>query len=343
MTKTVVNLIGFDLTFSNGISVDDFFHWMVSAENTPIPVNGYTNYIFTDIVDKFIVGLIICYKGDKKILATRKEKDSLEIDKIELKFNQESTQASIFCLDPTSKCGMFYSYHGGVSKINIAKIFQKIHNKIKESKIKEKARELSKLEKPTKINKEKARETFSENFNFNVKVRSLDIDKLLDEFSEYKELEITLSPAVEPAPAFRPLKSMTSSFRTLIRLDGTSNNSRKRDAIKNLWNNYKQGDTIKALRIAGKAMHGVAHDAKIGENLEHYDQLYLDDFIDILPDKKWEDYKDSEAVKRAIRKIRANPLIVPPPKAVSTWKKLINKKDVEVKKGASKEPQTEEA
>jgi hypothetical protein len=327
MSKTAVKLIGFDLTFSKGISIDDYFHWLVASEGKPISANGYTNYIFSDLHENYIVGLVICYKGDKKILATRMENNQLNIDKIELKSNQESTQATIFCIEPTSKTGMFYSYHGGVSRSNFASILGKIHDKIKASKIKEKIKELSKLGKPSKKNKYDATEDYNGSFVFNVRVQTHDIDTLISQFSEVSDVEITMGPAIQLSSELRPLQNVLNSVSTKFNLSRESDTAQKKSAIRDIWNTLTNKQAARTLKMSGKAMTGVQLDRQIGENLEHYDQIYLDDYIDLLPETKWSDYKDSEAIIRLIKKVKSRPLVIPEPKEVSNWKILPNKKD----------------
>lgn len=328
MTKTVVKLIGFDLTFASGINIDDFFHHLVISENNSIKAGGYQNYVIANLHKNYIVGVLLCYKGDKRLLATRNVNEELEIDKIELSDDQQSTQASIFCLEPVSKSGMFYSYHGGVSITNFAKVLKSIHDTIKKAKIKEKSRELSKLKSPSKKNQKDSRTAYIGDFSLNIKVREHDINTLISSFSDFSACEINLTPAVQLNSKFRALSNVASGYRTYVPLNGAKSADDKRNALQAVWDQIKHKDEIKGLKIWGKALTGAALDAKIGENIQHYQEMYLDDYIDLLPDSTWSKYTESEALENIVKVMRDQPLVFPAPPSDRKWKTLLNKKDI---------------
>jgi hypothetical protein len=328
MTKTEVKLLAFDLSFSTGITIDDFYRWMVASEEASITANGYTNHILVDIHQNYIVGVALCFKGDRKILATSEEGDLLSVEKIELKDNQNSTQAAIFCIDPNSLCGMFYSYHGGVSKSNFGNLLSKIHEKSLNEKIKGKATELSDFGKKSGSFFQKAQTYFPGQFTINFKFKSHDIDTLLSSFSQFNSLEMTISPALEQTSAFQPIINMSKSVRTAISFDGKISNEHKRSAILNWWHAQKNKELISKLKVVGKAVFGTALEEQLGDNLEHFDKLFLDDYIDALPNKDWRDYLNSEILKRLMKNVSSNSLIMPIAKPASTWQTSLTKKDI---------------
>jgi hypothetical protein len=328
MTKTVVKLIGFDLSFSAGISVDDFFHYLVLAETDSVRAGGYQNFIIADLHKDYIVGVLLCYKGDKMLLATRNQDEALAIDKIRLSADQKSTQASVFCIDPTSKSGMFYSYHGGVSVNNFAGVLKAINDRVKKDKISGKTKELSRLNSSTSKARGDAKSSYSGDFMLNVKVREHDIETLISSFSDFSSCEISLSPSIQISSSFTPLLNIASSYRMYVSLSGAVNSDDKRGAIRRIYDNIRYKGEIKALKVMGKALTGVAHDAKIGDNIEHYQQIFLDDYIDLLPNDTWDKYLESAALEKIVSAMMAHPLVFPAPKPIDSWKTLLNRKDL---------------
>lgn len=325
MSKTIVSVIAFDLKLSKGITMDEMFHWMVLEEKNAIKANGYASQIIPQLHNDYIFGALISYKGDKSFLTTLNGEKGLSIKKILLDENQNSTQASIFCIEPTSQSGMFFSYHGGVSATSFANTLKKIHDKLRLSKI----RELKK-EKPGAKNINLRQTAFSGEFSLVVKFTQLDMETLLQQFSNVSSMEVCLGPAIEPESMFRPFQALAKGFKTVVDLDGNQSPDGKIKAIRTFYNSIKEKKAIKSFKVAGKAIAGEKLSSQIGENLNHFGKMYLDDYINLLPsdDDVWDDFITCAATDKLLEIVKKNVAVIPPPKAVGSWKTLQNKKDI---------------
>lgn len=322
MSKTVVSVIAFDLNFSKGITMDEMFHWMVLEENNLIKANGYSSQIISQIHEGYIFGTLIAYKGDKSFLTTLKGDKGLSIKRILLSENQNSTQASIFCIEPTSQSGMFFSYHGGVSPTSFANTLKKIHDKLRLSKTREQKKEKSGA-------KNKGEELTGE-FSLVVKFTQLDMDTLLEQFSNVSSMEVCLGPAIEPESMFRPFQSLARGFKTVVDLDGNQSPDGKIQAIRSFYNSIKEKKAIKSFKVAGRAIAGEKLSSQIGENLNHFGRMYLDDYITLLPSDEdvWDDFIKCKATEKLLETVKKNVAVIPPPKSVESWKTMQNKKDI---------------
>lgn len=328
-TKTLVKTMAFGLGFSKNVLIDDFFKWTVNFERTPQVLGGYKHYIICDTHDNYIVGLILSLKGDRRILATRNENEKLNVDKIELAKNQDSTQATMFCLEPSSKSGMLFNYHGGVPITTFSKLFEKIHNKARNELVNLKAREIARSTSPNRSHKRKAEDYYSGRFNFNLKVKELDIKALLDDFSKFNSLSISISKAVPDGSIFRPLMPHSKKSHVTFNLSDSKNSKSVRDAIMEVWNGFKEKHAIEAFKVIGRSLYGTELQERLGENVEHFHQMYLDDYIDLLPEDEWRNYIDSDALHFLIEKVQEHPAVIPLPMPLANWKKSKTRKDLD--------------
>jgi hypothetical protein len=324
MTKTVVNVVAFDLSFSNGITVDDLFQFMVLNQKIPISVGGYTSQIISQIHQGFIFGIFIANKGDKSFLTTVQDGTKLKVKKIILDENQTSTQASVFCIEPGSRSGMFYTYHGGVSVHSFSELLRKIHDKARREAVKTLQKEKKKYIKDLLV------QYFSGEFRFKVKFTQLDLDSLLEKYQNISSVEIAMGPAIEPSSIFRPLTSFASGFKTVVDLDGKQSPQGKIAAVRAFLNSVTNRSMMRAFKIAGKGLSGEPLTAKFGQNLDHFGSFFLDDYLAKLPgdDVDWDKFVECEAAVELLKIVRQNVAVIPSPPPVSDWKTRKNIKDL---------------
>jgi len=320
MTKTIVSTVAFELGFSEGISMDEMFHWMVIKEKTAIKASGCSCQIITQLHEGYIFGALIAYKGDRNFLTTLEDEKALSIKRISLAENQNNTQASIFCIEPTSKSGMFFSYHGGASATSLGAILKKIHDGLRLSKIKELKKEPGGA---------KSKEAYKGEFSLTVKYTQLDMDKLLNMYSDVDSMEVTLGPAIEPESLFRPFLGLAKQFKTIVNLEGGQLSDGKLNAVRKFYNSIAEKKAIKSFKVAGRGLMGEKLTQKLGENLDHFGTMYLDDYISLLPKDEdvWDDFIQCEATAYLLNVIRKNVAVIPKPRPVSTWKQMLNAKD----------------
>lgn len=326
MTKTVVNVIAFDLHFAQGITMDDLFQFMVIKQKEPIKVGGYTCQIISQLHEGYIFGTLIANKGDKSFLTTVQEGSSLKVKKITLADNQNSTQASIFCIEPLSKSGMFYVSHGGVSATSLSAVLRKVHD----SSRREAMRALQK-EKKSHL-KEIQQKYFSGEFRFVLKFTKLDLNSLLNQYQNIKSIEIAMGPAIEPSSIFRSLSSYAKGVKTVIDLDGKQSPQGKIAAVRAFWNSITNKDMVRAFKVAGQGLAGGTLSSRFGENLEHFGSEFLDDYLNKLPgdDVDWDEFVKSQAAVDLLKIVRQNIAVIPSPPPVSDWKTKKNVKDLDL-------------
>lgn len=60
-----VSVLGFELNFSDGISIGEFYQQLESVEDKEIKVHGKKHIIYTDIIDETITGIVLSYRSIK--------------------------------------------------------------------------------------------------------------------------------------------------------------------------------------------------------------------------------------------------------------------------------------
>jgi len=67
MASTKVKVSGFDMEFSSGIQMNDFYQELESiSKKQDIRVGIYSTRLYTRLIDGLAVGLILTFKDDKK-------------------------------------------------------------------------------------------------------------------------------------------------------------------------------------------------------------------------------------------------------------------------------------
>lgn len=322
MTATKVSAVGFELSLAKNIEFSEFYQQLESIEETEIRVYGKNHVLLTDIVDNYVVGLVLSYTGDKKSIATSKsEKGELLVQKGELLANQHKTEAALFVLNPDNLKGVMFRYYGSMSATGFHKFLEKQHNILWRRKVKDKVQELSQHGDKDKEKAQKAaRKFFSGNLKLKVMVRKNDLKKLIAKYKTISSLEARVGPEFETSQKFEPLRVVSKGTSISVRLD---NNGWKpnqiRTAITNTINGIGQSE-FEALSLVGRDLHGEVLREYLGENMEHFFKLDYDEYVALLPQIRWRDYQTCRAMKQLTSIIKDAKVTFGKPKKVSTWK-----------------------
>lgn len=327
MTKTKVNTSAFRMSLGPHVSFDELRATIISEESSEIRANGFGNQVLMDVREGYLIGLILTFKGDKLILGTKGQQRDIKATRLSLRKNERSTQVSLFCLHPVDGMGMLYTYHTGLSTNSFGNVMECYYKKILREKRATKKLELLGGKKRLSESKKKRLEEYSANlFSLTDIISNYDIDQLIQNFSVLHQAEFNIAPSVQPTSVFSPLKNFAQSIRTSINID-KENQEGIRTAIKQIYLNLVEKDSYRAMRLYGKTLSGKTTNQSLGENLRHFGQIYLDDFIDLLPKDKWRDYTTSLACDRLINTVKEHPDIIERPPSVESWKKIVTVKD----------------
>lgn len=325
MSATKVNIVGFTVSMSSKISLGEYFQYLERSSGSEIQISGQKHFLLTDIHDDYITGLTLSFKSDKKSVATRLVKDNRksQIDRIKLREDQKGTEVSFFCINPATMSGLLFSYFGGPTIRSIQKILESPYKKLQRELISEKCKELSKLSNHPdikRISKDKAINFYSGNFKIDMIFKKLDIKTLVKNFSEIRNIEITASNALDNAPIFSPIVPFSSKSKISINTDKTTGIQVLRESVINLYKKFKHPDEVEALKIYGKSLTDETLSFQLGENIKHFKQMTYDDYMELLPDQFWEDYKKSEAISLLLKIIKLEHIYFGGKIKHETWK-----------------------
>lgn len=320
--STQVATVGFELSFSENIGIGEFYQNLESNELGAISIDGKSHHLLTNVCDDgFIVGLVLTYKGDKKILATIEEKNLLKIEKIELKDNQNSTAVSMFCINPESKRGFYYSYYNGVTNTTFCKLFKKVHDEIRESKIKDKIEEISDFQKKkVKDVRVKAAGFFKGGFAFTLLQNHVDIKNLLQSFMQINRFTMACKLGLDNEPLFKPVSGHLKKATFSISVSGEKNGTAIGNAINQMRNRIvQQNGAIESLKIFGRSLTGAALEETLGDSLQHYGIQTFDRYVELLPTESWDKYLESSALKNLVGTAKYQNVVIGKPSADKSW------------------------
>lgn len=292
-----VNIIGFELDFARNIKLPEVYQLLESNQGKKHAYYGDKYLYYTDVVDDYIVGIILRLKKDKGRITTKEDGKEFIVDIDKLAKGQSSTEVSLFCMNPKTKMGVFYSYFGGLSPSILRTMWKPAHNKVQRAKIRDLCKQ---YEGSNKYEPSKARAKAEENFKGVMLLRTLTtpatIENLFKVFNSIQEITINSKSAVQGAGKYSP----NSSF-----IKKASVNIKFNSAV--AWYQHIQGYIRKALptnitdddkiRIVGETIGGEEKAYVIGENLQEFGAFEFDDFITKIPQKKWSDYSKCDAIK----------------------------------------------
>lgn len=327
MAGTKVKVSGFEMQFSEGIEVNDFYQELESISKTQdINVGQYTTRVFTRIVDGLAVGLILTFRDDKKKLATeRDDSGQLKVNRVELKEDQTSTEASLFCFNPTTKCGVFTHYSGSASVSVYASIFGQAHKNVKNRLVSQKVDEYSRGGSRGDISKIKSRVQgeLGGSFSFKYIYQEKDLDQILDNVKSLSEVEVITELGVPDEPIFRHIGSIAKkTTQTITFLDKFKVIDNLRGHLSNFIHDVLgKKDKKYALRLIGASLSGQRIQYWIGNNIEEYGHFDYDQYVDDLPEKVWDEYYECSALANIISIVLRGSETFGEIKSVNKWDK----------------------
>ncbi|MBY7899344.1 hypothetical protein KW507_02045 [Vibrio fluvialis] len=302
MAGTKVRVSGFEMQFSDGVEMNDFYQELESISKTKdINVGQYSTRVFTRIVDGLAVGLILTFRDDKKKLATEKDSSGqLKVNRVELKEDQTSTEASLFCFNPISKCGVFTHYSGSASVYVYTNIFGQAHKNVKDRIVDQKVEEYSRGRSRGSIKtiKNRAQRELGGSFSFKYIYQEKDLDQILDNVKTLSEIEVITELGVPNEPLFRHIGSMAKkTTQTITFLDQFKAIDNIRGHLSNFIHDaLGKKDKKYALRLIGASLSGQRVQYWIGDNIEEYGHFDYDQYIDDLPEEVWDKYYECSAL-----------------------------------------------
>ena len=296
MAGTKVKVSGFEMQFSEGIEMKDFYQELeLISRNQELKVGNYSTRVYTRVVDGLAVGLILTFRDDRKKLASEQDvSGKLRVNRIELKKNQTSTEASLFCFNPVTKCGLFTHYAGAASVSVYTSIFGQAHKNVKERLVNQRVDEYSRNRSRGDIKriKHRAQTEFAGSFSFKYIYQEKDLSQILDNLKSLSEVEVITELGIPEEPVFRHLGSVTKkTTQTISFLDQFKSIENLKGHLSNFIHDaFSQKNKKYALRLIGSSLSGQRAQYWIGENIEEYGFFEYDDYIDELPNDVWDNY-----------------------------------------------------
>jgi hypothetical protein len=334
MASTKVKVSGFEMQFSEGIKINDFFQELESISKRPeIKVGIYSTRVYTRIIDGLAVGLILTFKDDKKKLATEKDgSGKLKVNRIELMENQASTEASLFCFNPSTRSGIFTHYAGSASVSIYTSIFNQAHKSVKNRLIDQKINELSGWGSrgDTKRIRSRAQDEYSGSFSFKHIYQEKDLNQVLDNLKNLSEIEVTTELGIPNEPVFRHLGATAKkTTQTVSFLDQFKSIENLKGHLSNFVKEvFSVKDKKYALKLIGTSLSGQRAQYWLGANVEEYGFFDYDNYIDELPEEVWDDYVSCLALKSLITKVTENSEVFGDISPVTSWEKYSSLMDL---------------
>lgn len=327
MASTKVKVSGFEMEFSGGIQMNDFYQELESiSKKQDIRVGIYSTRLYTRIIDGLAIGLILTFKDDKKKLATETDgSGKLKVNRVELKEHQTSTEASLFCFNPVTKTGIFTHYAGAASVSVYTSIFNQAHKNVKDRFIDQKVNEYSRGRSAGDLKrlKSRAQGDFTGSFSFKYIYQEKDLDQILENVKTLSEIEVTTELGIPDEPVFRHLGSVAKkTTQTISFLDQFKTIENLKGHLSNFIHDAFGAKNKKyALRLIGTSLNGQRVQYWLGENIEEYGFFDYDQYIDDLPEDIWDKYDCCPALISLIKIINSKSETFGKINSVSTWDK----------------------
>lgn len=334
MAGTKVKVSGFEMQFSDGIEMNDFYQELeLISRNQDINVGAYSTRVYTRVVDGLAVGLILTFKDDRKKLATEQDgSGKLKVNRIELKKNQTSTEASLFCFNPLTKCGVFTHYAGAASVSVYTSIFGQAHRNVKDRLVNQRVDEYSRGRSRGDIKriKHRVQADFGGSFSFKHIYQEKDLNQILDNLKSLSEVEVITELGIPEEPVFRHLGAITKkTTQTISFLDQFKSIENLKGHLSNFIHDaFSQKNKKYALRLIGSSLSGQRAQYWIGENIEEYGFFEYDDYIDELPDDVWDNYLGCAALANLSNVLKGKSETFGLLKPAETWDKYESVSDL---------------
>jgi len=315
-----VNVIGFELSLAKGIEIPEIYQLLESAQGDEHK-HGKDRYIyFTQLLDGIIVGLVLRFKTDKMTIATTKDENGeLIIDIKELAKEKDSTEVSLFAINPNTLRGVCYSYLGSLSETILTNIFRKPHDKLKSGNIKSLTEQYSQFGKNDKAAAlTKAQGECSGFFSLSILTTPADVDTLLKSYDVITAVEVKSKGAFDKGGKFEPNSNLIKSSKVNVVFENLS--SGYTEIVKYI-KKLNSGKTIdEVIKLRGKLASGKDKWLEIGENISDFGVLEFDNYVKSLPQDKWTNYTSCEGLKKLIYLLNNKTSIFGNPSNCDNWR-----------------------
>ena len=325
MTVTKVKISGFNLQLSDKITVRDFFSELqVISQEPSIRVKDYTARIYTAIVGDLIVGLVLTFKGEKQKLASEINDDGkLIVNRVALKKNQTSTEASLFCLNPDSLSGVYTHYSGSATASTYGCLFKKAEGNIKKDLIERKVNEITNYGESGDAKKalKTANNHYSGSFDFIRIFQEKDLQQIISSLKSLSEVEVITELGIPKEPMFQSLNSIVKkTTQTVTFID----RFRPIENLKRYLPSFvddvlSEGEKNHALKLIGKSLAGQKASYILGNNIEEFGSFIYDEYIDGLPFDIWDQYPNCNALATLIELVKKNSITFGDITEVTSW------------------------
>lgn len=292
MSDSKVNLVGFQLSFAQNLTMGHFEHLLSSESDAEIEIGQSIFVPYCSVVSGLFVGLVLIYKSRRKSLQSqRNEAGELVITKSELKIGTNGAEASMFVLNPKTMRGIVTVYQGSVSITNIKALFQRIHGNCRRTLVNAYTDMKHKASgNPKKDIREEGKKHYGGEFEMSVLVSQDDLDNLLNLYQSFSEIKITTTEGLRDAPLLAPLAPLCSSGRVSMGFDAGTPAQSIKDAIRAAFNPSASLRRWNTLRLLGKSYAGEMLNKTVGDNRKDYGIWNYDIFVDGMPSDKWMNY-----------------------------------------------------
>jgi len=286
-----VTVKGFSLNFTKEVSTADFLQEIERFEGQEITILGKKLFLYTNIVNNFIVGIILRYKDNKKSIITEEVGKELEFKIDKLKAGQHGTEVSLFAINPDTLHGVFYSYSGCTGANDYKKLFHKAFSSSLKQKHKDKRNELTNFGKKNIKNlNSKVSKLLPTTFEFSLLTSKSDLSSILSKLNQIDKVTLKATNALIDSGKYTPLTHISRNCRIEVDIDKNSHIDTVKKHIRNVFSAFSKQKEETALRIRGKTHMGSEIDQVIGDNLNDFGYLDFDDYVNTLPSQKWKEY-----------------------------------------------------
>lgn len=325
-----VTLLGFGIELAKGVSIGEFYQQVERIEGEEIKLSSRKSVLYTDVIDGLICGLVLSYKSNKKSLITARDRNGdLVVTKNILKNNEHGTEVSLFVINPDSLKGIFYSYSGSVSPTGFYSLLKKRHDEVLKYKRKSYREELTNFGQQKVYNlQKKIMNRYSGAFSLKLLATPSDLNKLLPRYKEINQVVLRATNALSEGGRYTPLEDLSKKTSIIVDFEQGGIMKEIRKTISQVFSPFAKQKEGTALRIIGSGYSGEELSLIVGENNDNFGNIEYDDYVELLPTKKWKDYVECEALKRLINKVKATDVVfgsIPPGKS---WK-IEGAKDVQ--------------
>ncbi|MEP0357052.1 hypothetical protein [Paraglaciecola sp.] len=320
-----VKIQGFELKFSNGIEIPEFFQLLESNEGKS-QVHHDDEYLYlVDIKDNYIIGLILRFSNIKKFITTSRGVDGKLLIKIPdlTDENLEDTEASIFCINPDTMRGAFYTYRRSLTKSLLTSFFRSNHNFLKSKILADLTNEYSQFDpKKRKNASKKAKEQVHGYFKFDLIATPATLNTLLDSYDEISQMSVGVKEGLPDAGIYSPAEPFVSSTNLTTKFEKSKLQSNLELIKAFVRKATKKLNKEDALKLYGKLENGSSQWLAIGENINEFEVFEFDRYVDMLPDKdeEWNNYVNCPATIRLINLLKSDTAIFGDQPINSDWR-----------------------